>query len=182
MGCHFLLQGIFPTQGLNPGLLHCRQMLNHLSHQGSDPYMTTEKHIALTRWTFVGKVISLLFNMLSRLVITFLPRSKCLLISCLKSPSAVLLEPPKNKVCHCFHCFPIYFPWHGILKWGAISYSRGWHFLLRGSSRAKGLNPSLLHLLHQQMDSLPLVPPGKSKTWKRKEEEIKRKSTIRKQG
>ena len=57
-------------------------------------YMTTGKTIALTRWTFVGKVISLLFNMLSRLVITFLPRSKRLLISWLQSPSAVILEPP----------------------------------------------------------------------------------------
>ena len=79
--------------------------------QISHPYMTTGKTIALTRWIFVGKVMSLLLNMLSRLVITFLPRSKCLLISWLQSPSAVILEPPKNKVCHCFHCFPVYFPW-----------------------------------------------------------------------
>ena len=60
-------------------------------------YMTTGKTIALTRWTFVGKVMSLLFNMLSRLVIAFLPRNKCLLISWLQSPSAVILEPPKIK-------------------------------------------------------------------------------------
>ena len=60
--------------------------------QLSHPYMTTGKTIALTRWTFVGKIISLLLNMLSRLVITFLPRSKCLLISWLQSPSAVILE------------------------------------------------------------------------------------------
>ena len=59
--------------------------------------MTTGKTIALTRWTFVGKVMSLLFNMLSRLVVTFLPRSKCLLISWLQSLSAVILEPPKIK-------------------------------------------------------------------------------------
>ena len=65
--------------------------------QLSHPYMTTRKTIALTRWTFVGKVMSLLFNMLSRLVITFLPRSKCLLISWLQSPSAVILEPRKIK-------------------------------------------------------------------------------------
>ena len=63
--------------------------------QLSHPYMTTGKTIALTRWTIVGKVISLLFNMLSRLVITFLPRSKRLLISWLQSPSAVILEPRK---------------------------------------------------------------------------------------
>ena len=75
--------------------------------QLSHPYVTTGKTIALTRWTFVGKVMSLLFNMLPRLVITFLPRSKRLLISWLLSPSAVILEP-KIIVCHCFHCFPIY--------------------------------------------------------------------------
>ena len=61
------------------------------------PYMTTGKTIALTRWTFVSKVISLLFNMLSRLVIAFLPRSKCLLISWLQSPSSVILDPKKIK-------------------------------------------------------------------------------------
>ena len=66
------------------------------------PYMTTRKTIALTRQTFVGKVISLLFNMLSRLVITFLPRSKCLLSSWLQSPSAVILEPPKIKIIRVF--------------------------------------------------------------------------------
>ena len=65
--------------------------------QLSDPYMTTGKTIALTRWTFLGKAISLLFNKLSRLVITFLPRSKCLLISWLQSPSVVILEAPKVK-------------------------------------------------------------------------------------
>ena len=75
--------------------------------QLSHPYMTTGKTIALTRWTSVGKVMCLLFNMLSRLVITFLPRSKRLLILWLQSPSAVILESPKNKVSH---CFPIYFP------------------------------------------------------------------------
>ena len=65
--------------------------------QLSHPYMTTGKTIALTTRTFVHKVMSLLFNMLSRLVITFLPRSKCLLISWLQSPSAMILEPPKIK-------------------------------------------------------------------------------------
>ena len=65
--------------------------------QLSHPYMTTGKTIALTRWTFVDKVMSLLFNMLSRLVITFLSRSKCLLISWLQSPSSMILEPKKIK-------------------------------------------------------------------------------------
>ena len=75
--------------------------------QLSHPYMTTGKTIALTRRTLVGKVMSVLLNMLSRLVTTFLPRSRRLLIRWLQSPSAVILEPPKNKV---WHCFPIYFP------------------------------------------------------------------------
>ena len=73
-------------------------ILQHLAFfiiQLSHPYMTTGKTIALTIWTFVGKVMSLVFNMLSRLVIAFLPRSKCLFISWLQSPSAVILEPPK---------------------------------------------------------------------------------------
>ena len=78
--------------------------------QLSHPYMTTGKTIALTRWTFVGKVMSLLFNMLSRLDITFLPRSKHLLISWLQSPSAVILEPPKIKS-DTVSSFPVYFPW-----------------------------------------------------------------------
>ena len=68
--------------------------------------MTNGKTIALTRWTFVGKVMSLLFNMLSRLVITFLPRSKSLLISWLQSPFAVILEPPKIKSLTLFPLFP----------------------------------------------------------------------------
>ena len=74
--------------------------------QLSHPYRTTGKTIALTRWIFVGKVMSLLFNMLFRLVITFLPRSKSLLISWLLSPPAVILEPRKIVS----HCFPIYLP------------------------------------------------------------------------
>ena len=76
--------------------------------QFSHPYMTTGKTMALTRRTFVGKVMSLLFNMLSRLVIAFLPRSKRLLISWLQSLSAMILEP--KKVCHCIHCFLTYLP------------------------------------------------------------------------
>ena len=86
-------------------LWHSAFFIVQLSH----PYMTTGKTIALTRWTFVGKVMSLLFNMLSRLVIAFLPRSKHLLFSWLQSSFAVILEP-KKIVCHCFHCFPISLP------------------------------------------------------------------------
>ena len=88
-------------------LRHSAFFIVQLSH----PYMTTGKTIALTTWTFVGKVMSLLFNMLSRLVITSLPRSKRLLISWLQSPSdGSDFGAQKNKVSHCFHCFPIYLP------------------------------------------------------------------------
>ena len=86
--------------------------------QISHPYMTTGKTIALTRRTFVGKVMSLLFNMLSRLVIAFLPRSKCLLILWLQSPSAVVLEPPKTKsatVCTVSHLFAM--KWWDQMPW-----------------------------------------------------------------
>ena len=82
----------------NTTLLKHQFFGTQLSHiQLSHPYTTTGKTIALTRWTFVGKVMSLLCNMLSRLVITLLPRSKCLLISLLQSPSAVIFEPRKTK-------------------------------------------------------------------------------------
>ena len=102
--------------------------------QLSYPYMTTGKTIALTRWIFVGKLMSLLFNMLSRFVITFLPRSKHLLISRLYSPSAVILEPPKIKsvtvstvsqsICHevmgpdaMIFSLYVYFIWHSGGNW-----------------------------------------------------------------
>ena len=90
--------------------------------QLSHPYMTTGKTRALTRRTFVGKVMSLLFNMLSRLVITFLPRSKHLLISWLQSASAVILEPLQNKIYHCFHCVPIYLPWSDVTGCHDLSF------------------------------------------------------------
>ena len=87
--------------------------------QLSHPYMTARKTIALTRWTFVGKVISLLFNMLSRLVIAFLPRSRHLLISWLQSPSAVILEPPSKSNLPLFPLFPHLFPmkWRDQMPW-----------------------------------------------------------------
>ena len=95
------LLDLFAVQGTLKSLLQHHsskasilQRSAFFTDQLSHPYMTTGKTIALTRWTFVGKVMSLLFNTLSRLVITFLPRSKRLLISWLQSPSAVILEPP----------------------------------------------------------------------------------------
>ena len=109
---------ILAVQGTLKSLLQCHStkasilwrsafFIVYLSH----PYMTTGKTIAFTKRTFVGKVISLLLNMLSSLVITFLPRSKHLLISWLQSTSAVILEPPQNKVSQYLHCFSIYLPW-----------------------------------------------------------------------
>ena len=101
------LKSLLQHHSSKASILRCSAVfIVQLSH----PYMTTGKTIALTMQTFVSKITPLLFNMLSRLVITFLPRSKHLLISWLQSTSAVILEPPQNKVCHCFHCFPIYFP------------------------------------------------------------------------
>jgi len=89
-----------------PVLQHSAFFMVQLSY----PYMTNGKTIALSRWTFVGKALSLFCNMLSRFVIAFLPRSKCLLILWLQSPSAVILEPRAING-HCSHCFPIYLPW-----------------------------------------------------------------------
>ena len=88
------LKSLFQLHGSKASILqHSAFFIIQLSH----PYMTTGKTIALTSWTFVVKVMSLLFNMLSRLAINFLPRSKHLLISWLQSPSAVILEPPQIK-------------------------------------------------------------------------------------
>ena len=86
--------------------------------QPSHPYMTTGKTIALTRWTFVGKGMSLLLNKLSRLVITFLPRSKCLLISWLQSPSAVILEPRKIKLL----LFPLFPHLFAMKSWDQLPW------------------------------------------------------------
>ena len=95
---------LLAVQGTLKSLLQCHSSETSIFRcsaffivQLSHPYMTTGKTIALNRWTFVGKVMSLLLNMLSRLVIAFLPRSKCLLISWLQSPFAVIFEPPKIK-------------------------------------------------------------------------------------
>ena len=94
LAVHGTLRSLLQHHSSKASILRCSAFFTvQLSH----PYMTTGKTIALTRWIFVGKVMSLLFNMLSRLVITFLQRSKRLLISWLQSPSAVILEPPKIK-------------------------------------------------------------------------------------
>ena len=100
------LKSLLQHHSSNASILRCSTFfVVQLSH----PYMTTGKTVALTRRSFVGKVTSLLLNMLSRLVITFFPRSKRLLISWLQSASAVILEPRKIKS-DSFHCFPIYLP------------------------------------------------------------------------
>ena len=93
LAVHGTLKSLLQHNSSKASILRCSAFFTvQLSH----PYMTTGKTVALTRWTFVGKVMSLLFNMLSRLVITFLPRSKRALISWLQSPSAVILEPRKK--------------------------------------------------------------------------------------
>ena len=105
-----ILKSLLQYRSSKASILWCSAFfMVQLSH----PYVTTGKTIALTRWIFADKVMSLLFNKLSRLVIAFLPRNKYLLISWLQSPPAVILEPPQNKVCHCFHCFPIC---HKVMK------------------------------------------------------------------
>ena len=101
------LKSLFQHHSSKASIFRCSAFF---TVQFSHPYMTTGKTVALTRRTFVGKVMSLLFNMLSRLVITFLPRSKRLLISWLQSPCAVILEPQTVKS-DTVHCLPIYFPW-----------------------------------------------------------------------
>ena len=152
---------LLAVQGTPKSLLqHHSSKVSILRHsafftvQLSHPYMTTGKTTALTRQTCVGKIMSLLFNMLSRLVLAFLPRSKCLLISWLQSPSAVILEPPQNKICHCFHCFPICLSWSdetrslclvhtGIFKMdkqqGPTGYPRELCPMLHGSQDGRGV-------------------------------------------
>ena len=106
LAIQWTLKSILQHHSSKVSILRCSVFfMVQLSH----PYMTIG-NIALTRQTFVGQVMSLLFNMLSRLVIAFLPSSKRLLVSWLQSPSAVILEPPQNKISHCFHYFPIYLP------------------------------------------------------------------------
>ena len=105
---HWTLRSLLQHCSSKASILQCSAFF---IVQLSYPYMTTGKTVALARWTFVGKVMSLLFSTLSRLVITFLPRRKRLLTSWLQSPSAVILEPPKIKSVFFFHCYPIYLPW-----------------------------------------------------------------------
>ena len=118
------LKSILQPHSSKASILQC---LAFFMFQLSHPYMTTRKTIALTRWNFVGKVMSLFFNMLSRFVIAFLPRSKHLLISWLQSPFAVILEPPKIKtvtvsivspsICHDMTCLDA-----GILVFWMLSF------------------------------------------------------------
>ena len=107
LGVQEILKSLLQHHSSKASILRCSAFF---IVQLSQPYMTTGKTIALTRRTFVGKVMSLLFNMLFRLVIAFLPRSKCFF----NFMAAVIIFSDfgalKNKVCHCFHCFPIYLP------------------------------------------------------------------------
>ena len=131
------LKSLLQHHSSKASILQCSAFFTvQLSH----PYMTTGKTIALTRWTFVSKVISLLFNMLSRLVTTFLPRSKRLLISGLQSPSSVILEPPKIKYDTVSTVSPsISHKWWDQMPWSSFSecpaLSQLFHSLLSLSSR-----------------------------------------------
>ena len=110
LGCPLLLLHPIPLQhqSSEPSILWCSDFfIVQLSHQ----YMTTGETIALTRQTFVGKVMSLLFNMLSMLVITFLQTSKASFNFMAAVTICSDFRAPQNEVWHCFHCFPTYFPW-----------------------------------------------------------------------
>ena len=103
-----ILKSLLQHHTSKASILQCSAFfIAQLSH----PHMTIGETIALTRWTFVGIVMSLFFNTLSRLVMAFLPRSNGLFNFMVTVPSEVILEAPKNKVCYCFHCFLIYLPW-----------------------------------------------------------------------
>ena len=103
VGIQGTLKSLLQHHSSKASILQCSTFfMVQLSH----PYMTTGKTIVFTIWTFVGNVMSLPFNTLAMFVIGFLPRSKCLLTSQVQSLSAVVLEPKKIKICHCFHCFP----------------------------------------------------------------------------
>ena len=138
------LKSLLQHHSSKAAILRCSAFFTvQLSH----PYMTTGKTIALTRWTFVGKVMSLLLNMLSRLVITFLPRNKCLLISWLQSPSTVILKVKVKSLSH-VQLFAtrwtvtsrLLCPWDSPGKNTTV----GCHFLLQGIFPTQGSNPGLL--------------------------------------
>ena len=132
MGSLSLFQWIFLTQESNWSLLHCRRILYQMSYEGNPG-----KSIALTWWTFVGRVMSLLFNTLSRFVISFLSRNMHLLISWLQSPSAVIFEPPTNSL-SLFPLFPHLFAmnWWNQMLWSSflnVKFSPAFSLSSRGS-------------------------------------------------
>ena len=118
---------LFAVQGTLKSLLQHHSskalILQRSAFFYSPTLISIRRTVALTRRTFVGRVMSLFFNMLSRLVLTFLPRSKHLLISWLQSPSAVILEPPKIKS---YHCFPIYLPWSNETRCHDLKFFECW--------------------------------------------------------
>ena len=136
------LKSLLQRHSSKASLLQCSAFfIVQLSH----PYMTTGKTIPLTWWTFVGKIMALLFNMVSSFVITFLPRNNHLLISWLQSPSAVILEPPKNKVCHCFHCLLIYLPWNVGTRCHDLSFNRDIEYSKNRFNR-KWISKATIHI------------------------------------
>ena len=117
------LNSLLQHQNLKISVLwHLAFLMVLLSHRT----LLLEKNIALTMWTFVGKMMSLFFNMLSRFVIDFLPRSKHLLISWLQSPSAVIFGAQEDKIYHCFHISPSYCPWSDGTRCHYLSFFECW--------------------------------------------------------
>ena len=122
--------------------------------QLSQPYVTTRKTIALTIWTFVRRIMSLLFNTLSRLVIAFLPRCNHLLISWLQSPSAVIFRVQEEEICHYFHLFPFYLPWSDGTGWHDLSWVFFFFFLIFSFKSA--LSRSSFTLIKRLFSSISL--------------------------
>ena len=119
LAVHKTLKSLLQHHSSKASILLCSAFfMVQLSH----PYMTTGKTIALNRWACVGNVMSLLFNMLPKLVITFFPRNKFLLISWLQSPSAVILEPNKIKAVTISTVIPIYLPWSDGTEYHGLSF------------------------------------------------------------
>ena len=126
LAVHGTLKSLFQHHSSKASILWHSAYIYKDIVQLSHPYVTTGKTIALTRQTSVGKVMSLLLNMLSRLAIAVLPRSKCLLISWLQSPYSVIFGAQVKKVSHCFHCFPIYLPWSDGSRCHDLKLSECW--------------------------------------------------------